>query len=83
MATLEEMAVVVIYIAAGLKLPTVPVGVDGSRTSNMTYRLGRGDFGTGKLGLLSLAAAGIQAVARKPNGNAEGMTEVVEEPGVL
>jgi hypothetical protein len=72
MATLEEMAVVTIYITAGLKLPTVPAGVDGSSDSDTTYRLGRGDFGTGKLGLLSLAAAGIQAMVRKHDVNVEG-----------
>jgi hypothetical protein len=83
MATLEEIAVVVIYLAAGLKPPIVPAGVDGYGTSNTTYRLSRAVFGTGKLGLLSLAAAGIQVMVPKHEGTVEEVNEVVGEAGVL
>lgn len=61
MAVLDEMAVVVIYIATGLKLPAVPMGVSKSTTGTLAYRFGRGDFGLGKLGILSLATAAFQA----------------------
>jgi hypothetical protein len=83
MSTLQEMAVVIVYITAGLKLPAVPAGVDKSHTSNMVYRLGRGDFGTGKLGLLSLAAAGIQAIRPEPDRKVEEGNEVIKEAGIL
>jgi hypothetical protein len=61
MAVLEEMVVVVIYIGTGLKLPAVPAGVSRSMGGTLAYRFGRGDFGTGKLGLLSLGSAAFQA----------------------
>lgn len=56
----EEMVVVLIYICAGLKLKTVPEG-DRSAGENIGYRFGRGDFGGGKLGILSLGVAAVQA----------------------
>ena len=64
MDTLPEMIVVVIYLVVALKTPAVPRAKDGeSHTAGETlmYRAGRGDFGFGKLGLLSLAAAAGQA----------------------
>jgi hypothetical protein len=64
MAVLEEMAVVVTYIATGLKLPAIPKGAADSPGGELTYRFGRGDFGTGKLGILSLGAAAFQAFNR-------------------
>jgi len=58
METLEECAVVVIYLAVGLHLRSVPI--EGTTTGEkVMYRFGRGDFGGGKLGLFSLGAAVI------------------------
>ena len=60
MAVLEEMVVVAIYTITGIKLPAVPNDQQSQSTGQrMTYRAGRGDFGTGRLGLLSLAIAGV------------------------
>ncbi|KAK4550437.1 hypothetical protein LTR36_000015 [Oleoguttula mirabilis] len=64
MEVLEEMAVVVIYIATGLKLATVAAGAADGAGGTLAYRFGRGDFGTGKLGLLSLGSAAFQAFNR-------------------
>jgi hypothetical protein len=61
MSVLEEMVVVVIYIATGLKLSAVPAGAADSPGGTLAYRFGRGDFGTGKLGLFSLGTAVFQA----------------------
>jgi hypothetical protein len=69
MEVLEEMAVVLIYICAGLSLKTVPEG-DRSAGEKVGYRFGRGDFGRGKLGLLSLGIAAVQAISGdKPRAN--------------
>lgn len=65
MSVLEEMAVVVIYIAAGLKLSPVPKCAAKSPGGRLAYRFGRGDFGTGRLGLLSLGTAVFQAAGSK------------------
>lgn len=65
MSVLEEMAVVVIYIAAGLKLSAVPTCAAKSPQGKLAYRFGRGDFGTGKLGILSLGTAVFQAMDRR------------------
>ena len=54
MSVVEEMAVVAIYVYAGLKTRCTPLPEDTSAPRQLGYRFGRGDFGTGKLGLLSL-----------------------------
>jgi hypothetical protein len=61
MSVLPEMAAAVIYIATGMKLEAVPAGTAASPGHQLVYRLGRGDFGFGKLGQFSLAAAAFQA----------------------
>lgn len=66
METLEECAVVVIYLATGLKLQSVPTGEDDTLGGKLMYRFGRGDFGGGKLGLLSLGAAVIGGKKNNP-----------------
>ena len=71
MSVLEEMVVVVIYIVTGLKLPAVPKGAADSTKSTMAYRAGRGDFGTGKLGMFSLGSAFLQALKHRQNGDQE------------
>ena len=68
MSVLEEMFVVVIYISTGLKLPAVPAGAADSPKSTLAYRLGRGDFGTGKLGILSMGAAAFRAFDQATDG---------------
>ncbi|KAK5443298.1 hypothetical protein LTS15_010833 [Exophiala xenobiotica] len=60
MDILQEMAVVLIYLATGVMAPAVPKADDDqprSRGSKLMYRAGRGDFNGGRLGLLSLAVA--------------------------
>ena len=54
MSVLEEMAVVAIYVYTGLKTRSTPLPEAASDARQLGYRFGRGDFGTGKLGLLSL-----------------------------
>ena len=65
MSVLEEMVVVVIYIATGLKLPAVPAGAADSPRGTLAYRFGRGDFGTGRLGIFSLGTAIFQAFSNR------------------
>jgi hypothetical protein len=62
MAAIEEMVVVLIYIWVGLKQDSVPANESNSKKSTLLHRAGRGDFGGGKLGILSLGAAVIDAV---------------------
>jgi hypothetical protein len=64
MAVIEEMVVVAIYTITGIKTPVVPKEQQAQGPANrMAYRAGRGDFGTGKLGLFSLAMAGVNELA--------------------
>lgn len=64
MAVLEEIVVVAIYTITGIKQEVVPQEQQqASQAARMTYRAGRGDFGTGKLGLFSLAMAGVNELA--------------------
>jgi hypothetical protein len=70
METLEEMAVVLIYLITGLRSPPVPKTQDGQQRSTggtLGYRAGRGDFNGGRLGLISLAAAAGNALGGKNN----------------
>jgi hypothetical protein len=62
MAAIEEMVVVLIYIWVGLKQDSVLAKEGDSNKSTLLHRAGRGDFGGGKLGILSLGAAVIDAV---------------------
>lgn len=61
MSVLEEMVVVAIYVYAGLKTRCTPLPEDASQPRQLGYRFGRGDFGTGKLGLLSLVLGLLSA----------------------
>ncbi len=63
MAVLEEFVVVAIYTITGLRLDVVPKD-DQSRNPgrNMMYKAGRGDFGTNKLGILSLLIAAVREI---------------------
>jgi len=70
MEVLEECAVVLIYIFTGLRLPPVPIP-DASNGERLAHRFGRGDFGGGKLGLLSLGAAVIDGITKKSESNAD------------
>ena len=64
MAVLEEIVVVAIYTITGTKQEIVPKEQQQKGpAARMTYRAGRGDFGTGKLGLFSLAMAGVNELA--------------------
>jgi hypothetical protein len=61
MAVLEEIAVIAIYTITGIKMDVIPrANQSDSAGHNMMYRAGRGDFGIGKLGLLSLLIAGVK-----------------------
>jgi hypothetical protein len=60
LATTEEMVVVLIYIWVGLSSQSVPPEMEDKSTANkIMHRAGRGDFGTGKLGILGLLTAGV------------------------
>ncbi|KAK5128948.1 hypothetical protein LTR85_000281 [Meristemomyces frigidus] len=78
MEVLEEMVVVVIYIATGLKLASVPAEAVDGPGETLAYRFGRGDFGTGKLGLLSLGSAAFQAFNR--NKDQESQEKESQQP---
>lgn len=56
-----EMLVVVLYVAVGLKVKDTPLEEGASSGRKIGYRLGRGDFGTGKLGILSVIFAILNA----------------------
>jgi hypothetical protein len=64
MATIEEMVVVLVYIWVGLASDSVPTHTreKGGSNSTLLHRAGRGDFGGGKLGLLSLGAGAIDEI---------------------
>ncbi|KAL7937849.1 hypothetical protein V8C35DRAFT_330025 [Trichoderma chlorosporum] len=59
MARVEEMLVVLLYLCAGLTQRAVPEGENGTRSNKekLAYRTARGDFGGGKLGVISLVVA--------------------------
>jgi hypothetical protein len=59
MSTFEEMIVVVIYLATGLKLATVPKDHTVPRGETSAHRTERGDFQFGRMGLLSTGVAAI------------------------
>jgi hypothetical protein len=72
MATIQEMIVVLIYIWVGLTIQSVPAELeckDGGK--KLMHRFGRGDFGGGKLGVVSLGAALVDALrsSRKQSSN--------------
>ena len=75
--TLMECIVVLVYIWVGLKLPPVPRGHDQSTESRLTYRMGRGDFATGRLGKLSLGAAIFQSIRRNHEDEELGRTDQI------
>jgi len=59
MSTFEEMIVVVIYLATGLKLATVPKDHTVPRVETSAHLTERGDFQFGRMGLLSTGVAAI------------------------
>ncbi|KAL6885800.1 hypothetical protein GGI43DRAFT_431968 [Trichoderma evansii] len=63
MARIEEMIVVLLYLYAGLTHKAVPERDHGNRTNEekLAHRAARGDFGGGKLGVISLAVAAASA----------------------
>jgi len=76
MAVLTEAVVVLIYLICGLKVMNIPESQQSdSTTKNLSYRLGRGDFGTGKLGILSLGVAVVQALNGKKGNDDKGKTQ--------
>ncbi|KAH7140273.1 hypothetical protein B0J13DRAFT_596561 [Dactylonectria estremocensis] len=71
MGRIEEMVVVLVYLWVGITQEIVPShddGVQRSKGGKFLYRAERGDFGTGKLGVVSLAAHAIITMLR---GNKE------------
>lgn len=66
MSVLEEMAITCIYVYAGLRLKTTPLPADASSARELGYRAGRGDFGTGRLGLLTLGIGVFNAFRSRP-----------------
>lgn len=82
MSVLEEMVVVVIYIATGLKLPAVPTGAADSPGGTLAYRFGRGDFGTGKLGIFSLGTAVFQTFNNRRDEESQDRVPEKQRQGV-
>lgn len=76
MAVLEEFVVVAIYTITGLKLETIQRADQSTKPgSNLAYRTGRGDFGMGKLGLLSLLIAAIGEIRNFGRTETDGEDE--------
>lgn len=76
LANIEEMAVTVIYICAGLKMPSVPTAAgDNGRGQGpgkrVEERFKRGDFGGGRLGLISLVVELVSGVFRERNARGQ------------
>lgn len=69
MARVEEMIAVLLYLYAGLTHKAVPEGEHGKRTNRekLAHRAARGDFGNGRLGVISLAIAAASASFKKEN----------------
>ncbi|KAK3938955.1 hypothetical protein QBC46DRAFT_316699 [Diplogelasinospora grovesii] len=66
MVTVEEMAIVLIYLWAGFKLAREEDAEEGRKgIDNLAHRAGRGDFG-GKLGLTMIVAKKVQKEKSKP-----------------
>lgn len=64
MSVLEEIVVVAIYTITGIKIQVVPRDVQtGGTGQRVAYRAGRGDFGSGRLGIFSLVMAGVNGLA--------------------
>ncbi|KAI5456032.1 hypothetical protein BGZ63DRAFT_418067 [Mariannaea sp. PMI_226] len=62
MVRIEEMSVMAIYLWVGVRQKATPSNDDGTERTmaeRLRYRTERGDFGYGKLGLISLAANAI------------------------
>jgi hypothetical protein len=65
MSVLTEVAVVLIYLATGSRLRAVPEGATNTPAQELPYRAGRGDLGTGRLGIFSLASSVFQVRGRR------------------
>ncbi|KAL7915888.1 hypothetical protein GGI35DRAFT_485358 [Trichoderma velutinum] len=83
MARIEEMIVVLLYLYAGLTQKVVPEKEDGERSNKekVAYRAARGDFGGGKLGVVSLIVALVSARPSKESRE-EGQSEQESEIGL-
>lgn len=83
MARIEEMIVVLLYLYAGLTQKVVPEKEDGERSNKekVAYRAARGDFGGGKLGVVSLIVALVSARPSKESRE-EGQMEQESEIGL-
>ncbi|KAH6974301.1 hypothetical protein BKA56DRAFT_645478 [Ilyonectria sp. MPI-CAGE-AT-0026] len=82
MGRIEEMAVVLVYLWAGITQEVVPATDDGAERTQgekFMYRARRGDFGTGKLGTMSFLAHGIITMFRgnKPDESTHPSAEGV------
>ncbi|CAM1504841.1 Fc.00g024320.m01.CDS01 [Cosmosporella sp. VM-42] len=68
MAKIEEMIVVSLFLWAGITHTAVPKNGDGTKRSKkemLAYRAGRGDFGRGKFGLVSMAISAAVSMLQK------------------
>lgn len=73
MVVLAEMAVVAIYTIVGLKTHDVPQqDRSSSGGRNLFYRASRGDFNTGRLGLVGLAFAAASNLKTREKDHADG-----------
>ena len=69
MSTFEEMIVVVVYLATGLKLATVPKDHTVPHAETPAHRAERGNFQFGRMGLLSTVVAAILAIKHNIDTN--------------
>jgi hypothetical protein len=66
METFEEMFVVLIFLVVGLKQQSIAEEeLSDSPTKNAMYRAGRGDYGSGKFGLIALAIAFMRNLGKE------------------
>jgi hypothetical protein len=66
METFEEMFVVLIFLFVGLKQQAIAKEEHSdSPTKNAVYRAGRGDYGSGKFGLIALAISFVRNLGKE------------------
>ena len=69
LADIEEMAVTLTYIVAGVRMSSVPKEEGQGQGSRLAYRTQRGDFGGGRAGLITLALEVLGGSKRKERRN--------------
>jgi hypothetical protein len=72
MEILEEMFVVAIFLFVGLKQQAIAKEeLPKTATGNTMFRAGRGDYGSGKFGLITLVVSFVRNLAKEGSGEDE------------